>query len=159
MGNTSKHERQTKLQCLEDAFEALKAKSELKGKHLAEMKAIVELANQDERMKEFTTGIGEKSVYTSAKGSAYIPFVQSVQKWEENFIKELQKTKKKSKSRIESLNEKLSSVEAVAIELQEKIHELQARLENKDRIIQQIEEDRNTYADEVYKLRRKYEHG
>lgn len=159
MGNTSKHERQTKLQCLEDAFEVLKAKSELKGRHLAEMKVIVELANQDERMKEFTTGIGEKSVYTSAKGSAYIPFVQKVQEWEENFIKELQKIKKKSKSRIENLNEKLSSAEAVAIELQEKIHELQARLENKDRIIQQIEEDRNTYADEVYKLRRKYEHG
>jgi len=159
MGNTSKYERQTKLQCLEDAFEALKAESELKGIHMAEVKAIVELANQDERMKEFSTGIGEKSVYTSATGSAYIPFVKKVQEWEENFIKELQKTNKKIKSRVENLNEKLLSTEAAVISLQEKVHELHTRLENKDQIIKQIEEERKTYADEVYKLRRKYENG
>lgn len=159
MANISVRERQTKLHCLEDAFEALKAESEIKGRHLAEMKAIIELANKDERMKEFITDIGEKSVYSKAKGSIYPPFVKKVKNWEKDFKKELQKTKKKIKSRIENLNEKLSSTEAIAIELQEKIHELQARLENKDRIIQQIEEERKTYADEVYRLRRKYENG
>lgn len=157
MANISLYERQTKAQCLRDAFEALKKES--KSKNLVSMKAVIELANQDDRMKEFGTDIGEKSVYTKAKGSVYTPIVDAVNIFIKEFKSDAEKAGRKSKEKLKSFDSKLESVEATVILLQEKIHELQARLENKDRIIQQIEEDRNTYADEVYKLRRKYEHG
>lgn len=156
MAKISEYERQTKAQCLWDAFEALKDQS--KSKNLVSMKAVIELANQDERMKEFSTDIGEKSVYTKAEGSVYTPIVKAVNIFIKEFKSDTEKSGKRSKEKLKSFDAKLASVEASVIVLQEKVHELQARLENKDRIIQQIEEERNTYADEVYKLRRKYEH-
>lgn len=157
MANISLHERQTKAQCLRDAFETLKDAS--KNKNLVRMKAVIDLANQDERMKEFSTDIGEKSVYTKAKGSVYTPIVKAVDTFIKEFKSDTEKAGKRSKDKLKSFDSKLTSVEAKAIKLQEELHELRTRLENKDRIIQQIEEERNTYADEVYKLRRKYEHG
>lgn len=157
MANISLHERQTKAQCLWDAFETLK--NESKRKNLVSMKAVIELANQDERMKEFSTDIGEKSVYTKAKGSVYTPIVEAVNTFIKEFKADTEKAGNRRKEKLKSFDSKLVSVEAAVILLQEKVHELQARLENKDRIIHQIEEERNTYADEVYKLRRKYEHG
>lgn len=157
MGNTSKHERQTKAQCLWNAFEVLKEKS--KEKNLVSMIAVIDLANDDDRMKEFDTDIGEKSVYTKAKNSLYHPIVDAVNEWIKNFKSDADKAGKRSKEKLKSFDSKLVSVEAAAIELQEKIHQLQTRLENKDRIIKQIEEERNTYADQLYKLRKKYENG
>ncbi|MDD2265466.1 hypothetical protein [Sulfuricurvum sp.] len=157
MANISLHERQTKAQCLWDAFETLK--NESKRKNLVSMKAVIELANQDERMKEFGTDIGEKSVYTKAKGSVYTPIVEAVNTFIKEFKADTEKAGNRSKEKLKSFDSKLASAEAAVILLQEKVHELQARLENKDRIIQQIEEERSIYADEVYRLRRKYEHG
>lgn len=157
MANISKHERQTKAQCLWDAFEVLKKSSG--SKNLVSMKAVIELANQDERMKEFNTDIGEKSVYTKAKDSVYTPIVEAVNTFINGFKSDANKAGKRSKEKLKSFDSKLTSVEAAVIVLQEKVHELQARLENKDRIIKQIEEERDTYADEVYKLRQRYKHG
>lgn len=157
MARLSEYERQIKAQCLWDAFEALKDES--KSKNLVSMKAIIKLANQDERMKDFGTGVGGKSVYTNAKGSVYTPIVEAVNTFIKEFKSDAEKAGKRSKNKLKSFDDKLESVEATIILLQERIHELQARLENKDRIIQQIEEERKNYADEVYKMRRKYEHG
>ena len=153
MSRLSKHEQTMKLQCLEDAFTTLKSESELKGKNIAEMKAIVTLANQDKRMIEFTTKIGDKSVYAKGNGSIYPPFVKKVKNWEMEFKKDLEKANKKAKSRVGKLNEKLLSHEAITIQLQEQIHELKTRLLSKDRIIANIEEDRNRYAQELNRLR------
>lgn len=123
------------------------------------MKAVIDLANEDERMQEFSVKIGEKSVYTKAKGSAYTPIVEAANTFIKEFKSDTNKAGKRSKEKLKSFDSKLASVEATAILLQEKVHALQAKLENKDRIIHQIEEERNTYANEVYKLRQKYEHG
>lgn len=155
MPRISEYERQIKAQCLMDAFETLK--NESKSKNLVTMKTIINLANEDERMQVFEVKIGEKSVYTKAKGSVYTPIVEAVNIWIKEFKSDAAKAGKRSKEKIESFDSKLASVENTVIILQEKVHQLQTRLENKDRIIKQIEDERNTYADEVHKLKKKYE--
>lgn len=158
MANISKYERQTKAQCLWDAFEGLKMESEIQGRNLVEMKAIVDLANGDERMQEFKDPIGEKSVYSKAKNSVYPPIVEAVNKWIENYKVDADKASNRCKQKIKKLDVKLASVEATVIKLEEKIHSLMTRLENKERIIEQTEKDRDDYAEELHHLRVKYEH-
>ncbi|MCD6258714.1 MAG: hypothetical protein J7J31_03815 [Helicobacteraceae bacterium] len=158
MPRISNYERHTKAQLLWDAFETLKEESEKQGKLLVEMSKVVKLANEDERMREFTDPIGDKSVYSQAINSVYPPIVKAVNTYIENYKKEAKKANKRSKNKLKNIDAKLKSVEAIVIEQQEKIHVLIARLENKERIIVQTEKERDDYATEVYRLRKKYEY-
>jgi hypothetical protein len=157
MANISEQERQVKAQCLLDAFETLIQESEKKGQNLASMKAIIELANEDERMQEFKTLIGEKSVYSKAKNSVYPPIVAAVKKWNDEYKVDAAKANKKAKTKLQNMSEKLADVEATVILLQEKNHELTRRLENRIQTISRLEQERNEFAAEVAKLRKTHE--
>lgn len=153
MANISKKEREIKSQCMWDAFETLKQNSWKTGKNLASMIAVIELANMDERMKAFKTPIGNKSVYTKAKNSIYLPIVEAVKQWNEDYKKESSMANKTSKGKLKNMSLKLEDSEVHLIELQEEILRLNEVIENKERIIQQVELDRNQYASQLAKLR------
>jgi len=157
MANISEKERQVKAKCLLDAFEILKQISEDKGQNYVSMKAIVELANEDERLQEFDMPIGEKSVYSKAKNSVYPPIVEAVKKWNDEYKTEAAKANKKAKTKLQKMSEKLASVEATVVILQEKNHELARRLENRVQTINRLERERNEFAAEVSRLRKLYE--
>lgn len=157
MANISNNERDTKAQCLLDAFEILKEKSERDGKNLVSVSEVIELANEDERMQIYHTKIGKKSIYTKAKNSLYPKILEAINKWCNDYKVTSKKANSKCIERLKKLDMKLSSTEGTIVELQEKIHELKRRLENKDRQIEQIEKDRDMYSQELYRLRKKYE--
>lgn len=157
MANISKEERGIKSQCMWDAFESLKQKSWETGKNLVSMIAVIELANLDERMKAFKTPIGHKSVYTKAKNSIYLPIVEAVKKWNDEYKKESTKANKTAKGKLKNMSLKLEDSEAHLIELQEEILRLNEVIENKERIIQQVEHDRNQYASQLAELRKEHE--
>lgn len=157
MARLSEHERQTKAQCLRDAFEALKQESAKKGQNLVSMKAIIELANEDGRMQEFKTMIGEKSVYSKAENSVYPCIVKDVKTWNDDYKSDATKANKGAKTKLQNMSEKLADVEATVIILQEKNHELIRRLENRIQTIGRLEQERNEFASEVARLRKMYE--
>lgn len=159
MANISKHERETKVLVLCDAFEALKRESEKKGIDLATLKAVIELANEDDRLNMFKKKIGEKSLYTKSKNSVYNKILDDIRQWGEDFKKEAVKVNKKAKTKMQNISEKLTDVEKIVIVLQEKNHELMKRLDNRIVTIERLEKERDVFAAEVARLREKYESG
>ena len=157
MARISEYERQKKAQCLWDAFEELKNESEKKGQNLVSMKAVIDLANESAQMQEFKTMIGEKSVYSQAKNSIYLPIVKAVKKWNNEYKADATKANSKAKTKLQNMSEKLANAEATIILLQEENHELKRRLENRIRTISRLEQERNEFASEVTKLRKMYE--
>lgn len=158
MANTNIDERETKAKCLLNAFEVLKEKSERDGRNFVSVASVVALANEDELMKTCNSKIGDKSIYTKAKNSLFPPILEAINIWCKEYKTTSKKANNKCSERVKKLDNKLSSAEEMIIELQDKIHELKRRLENKDFQIEQIEKDRNTYSQELYILRKKYEH-
>ncbi len=156
MARISNEEREIKKQCLWNAFEGLKQKSWETGKNLVSMAAVIELANMDERMKAFKTPIGDKSVYTKAKNSVYLPIVEAVKEWNNNYKKESGMANKTAKGKLKNMSLKLEDSEAHLIELQEEILRLNELIDSKEALIQQVELDRNQYASQLAKLRERH---
>jgi hypothetical protein len=152
MARLNQHERETKRECLEDAFEALKEESEKTGKNIADMITIIELANQDERMQAFSSKIGQKSVYSKAENSIYKPFVKRVKTWAEGFKKASLTTRNEDKVRISNLHKKLKNSELTIIRLQEETDEFLKRLEIKNIQIANLEKDCENYRQRAQEL-------
>jgi len=154
MANISNKERKVKSQCLDDAFEKLKQKSYNSGKNFISKKSIIELANQDVRMKEFKKTIGDKSIYTKAKNSIYKDIVEKINTWESNYKLEAKMADNTSKNKLKNMQIKLEDCESYLIELQEEILRLNKIIENKENIITNIENDRELYASQLALLRK-----
>lgn len=156
MPRISKHELDIKKECFLDAFESLKEESYKKGRNLADIKAIVELANQDERMLDFKDKIGDKTPYNKGKGSMWPPLVEMIKEWTSEFKNELGLANNRAKDQLEEVRKKLISNESLNIELQKEVHSLRQRLQNKERIIKQVEKERDNYAKELNKLPKEF---
>ena len=155
MGNTKKSVREIIAQCLWDAFEVLKEQSEIEGRNLVSVPTVTNLANEDERLQAYQDKIGDKSLYTKAEDSAYPAILKAIQTWKNDYKVTLKKANNTCKERLEKLDKKLESVEGIVIELQEKIHDLKKRLENREHQIELIEKDRDRYVHDLNALRKK----
>jgi uncharacterized membrane protein len=149
-------EREVKKLCLLEAFEVLKKQSYMTSKNCVSKIKVLELANSDKRMEEFNKKIGDKSIYSKAKNSIYPSIMSSIDRWIKDYKKQSNMATKTTKDKLKNMNLKLEQNEAYLIELQEEILRLNEIIDNKEHIILQVEEDRDSYAKQLSKLRKKH---
>lgn len=157
MARLSKKETEIKLDASWQAFEVLKNESDGQPNNKATFDNILTIANEDERILALGQPIG-RTTLVQPRGKGFVKLNKAISEYREEHKKRKILIPKKAKGKIENLNEQLQSAMESCIKLQEEVHSLQKRLDNKEHQIKQIEKDRNEFASIVADLRVKYEH-
>lgn len=159
MANTNKHEHKIKSESLIEAFEYLVAKTlaspKAKRKNLATAKAVVELANSNERvLNECEHGIGEKIFNQVKKGNPICDLKDKVEDFKKEFSTIKQIAQDKTREAIERLDRKLFSNEVANVELMDKLHALKEDYQRLQQELERVRMDRDNFATKVEKLRK-----
>jgi len=163
MAKLREKESNEKAEALLDAIEKLKKKTDSANKNLVTIEAVLEEANKDKRVKQYSASIGRSSL-ASPRGEGFVRAKKLIDEFKKEYklLKKLAgkqvKTRVKHKDEvINSLDAKLQDSEQKIIILQEKIHSLQRTINNKEQYIKVVEKDRDNFVKIIKELRDKHE--